>query len=639
MAEHIKYRYWVIIVIALIFCMNIKVIANIDSIKKLVEITKDKKTLLRLYNELSKSSLNEIDSNTIEIVKIQLNYAMKNGSDFDVAEAYNSWGMALKFSGDISGAVDKYFKEKGLREKLSDKSGLANVYKNLGESYRAIFDYNTSLDFLNKALAIFKEINNLKGISETLNRLGAVYNELSPLDMKKKAIVFAEESNTIAKKINNIDLQVSNLLTIGASYSFLGENEKGLQYFFEALKLIKNANEKFHISLILKDIGTIYYTLGDCDKAIKYGMQAYFLSEKYKIKVYQWLSADLLSATYEKLKNTDSAFKYFQISSNIKFNLYNEDKENAVHRVEAKFQNEKYERILDSQVRQKRMLYVIYTMISLFLLVIFVLIFWRYKALKKTHYILFNQNKIIERQKHELTELNATKDKFFSIIAHDLRGPIGTFKNILEQLLINFNNYQDIEKIESLSLLNNDSKKIMELLDDLLTWARTKSGKISYNPIEFDLKFIVDNIINLNLPTSSKKNIVLISEVDSNSICFADVNMVSTVLRNLLNNAIKFTGENGVISVSAKLNTDNDFFEISVADNGIGMTGEQISNLFKIDKTKSTAGTNNERGTGLGLILCKEFTEINGGTISVESKIKVGSTFKFTLPTHELQQS
>ena len=626
-----------IIVGVLIPGLNIDASTNIDSIKKVIETTKDKKTLLRLYNELSKTSINENDSRTIEIVKNQVNYALNNGSDFDIAEAYNSWGLALKLSGDISGAVDKYFKEKDLREKISDKTGLANVYKNLGESFRSIFDYNTSLDFLKKALDLFIEIDNIKGKAETLNRFGAVYNELSSLDMKKKAIDYANESNILAKKINNIDLQVSNLLTIGASYSFLGENEKGLKYFFEALNLINSANEKFHIALILKDIGTIYFTLKDYNKAIKYGMQAYSLSLKYNIRVYQWLSADLLSAVYEKLNIADSTLKYFQLTSEIKYNLYSEDKENAVHRVEAKFQNEKYEKNLESQIKQKRMFYVIYSVFSIFLIVIFFLVYSRYKALRKTHNILFNQNKIIESQKLELTELNATKDKFFSIIAHDLRGPIGTFKNILEQLLLNFNDFHENEKIESLTLLNNDSKKIMELLDDLLTWARTKSGKISFNPQEINLKFIIENIINLNMQTASKKNISLISVSNDNSNCFADVNMVSTILRNLIINAIKFTKEYGRIIIPTHIS--DDFIEISVKDDGVGMTDEQIDKLFKVDKTLSTPGTNNEKGTGLGLILCKEFTVINGGTISVESKIGIGSTFSFTLPLMKIDRN
>ncbi len=241
-----------------------------------------------------------------------------------------------------------------------------------------------------------------------------------------------------------------------------------------------------------------------------------------------------------------------------------------------------------------------------------------------------NLEKKVEQRTQELRELNATKDKFFSIIAHDLKNPFNTLMGFTELLLENLNDYNQEKLEEFISILHETSKQSYALLENLLEWSRSQTGRIQMNPEKIDLYELVEENINLLLNHASKKKIKLINEIASPSIVTADANMIRTVIRNLVSNAIKYTNENGIITASAS--QDNGSVKVSIADTGIGMIPENVEKLFRIDVNYSTKGTANETGTGLGLILCKEFINKNGGKIWVESEFGKGSRFKFTLP-------
>jgi signal transduction histidine kinase len=193
-----------------------------------------------------------------------------------------------------------------------------------------------------------------------------------------------------------------------------------------------------------------------------------------------------------------------------------------------------------------------------------------------------------------------------------------------------FEDFSPEELKEFLDEMNKSAKKLNSLLENLLQWSRSQTGRLQFNPDSFDLRDIVENSIMLLKMNADKKSIDLVSEVDDGSMVYADINMVDTVLRNLISNAIKFTPEEGRITISDRI--DGGFRIVSVSDNGMGISSEDIEKLFRIDVHHTTIGTSKEKGTGLGLILCKEFIEKNGGEISVESELGEGTTFHFSLP-------
>jgi two-component system sensor histidine kinase/response regulator len=241
-----------------------------------------------------------------------------------------------------------------------------------------------------------------------------------------------------------------------------------------------------------------------------------------------------------------------------------------------------------------------------------------------------NEQKIQEQNK-ELKELNATKDKLFSIIAHDLKSPFNSIMGFTELLIENIRTY-DIEKSEEfLTTINSASKQTLTLLENLLDWAKTQTGQIDFKPENQNLKPIIQAIVHILNSSAKIKNITLNGFQSDDIIAYADLNMLNTVLRNLVSNAIKFTDSGGKIDIYAV--SEKNLIEITVADNGVGMTEENMNKLFRIDTSITTTGTANERGSGIGLILCKEFVEKHGGKIWVESEVGKGSKFVFTLPT------
>ncbi|HEX7585162.1 MAG TPA: two-component regulator propeller domain-containing protein [Prolixibacteraceae bacterium] len=230
----------------------------------------------------------------------------------------------------------------------------------------------------------------------------------------------------------------------------------------------------------------------------------------------------------------------------------------------------------------------------------------------------------------ELHELNASKDKFFSIIAHDLKNPFNAiigFSEILKEEI----QASDLAAIEEYAgLINTSAVQTLRLLENLLEWANSQTGKIVFKPVPIKLNDLLNEEFSILNDMAIGKNIELKNSITDDLTIFADKNMIKTILRNLTSNAIKFTHKNGKVEVNALIN--NGHVEISVSDNGIGMTQEAMAKLFRIDANLSTYGTENEKGTGLGLILCKEFVDKHHGKIWVETKLGVGSQFKFTLP-------
>ncbi|MDA3861175.1 MAG: HAMP domain-containing sensor histidine kinase [Melioribacteraceae bacterium] len=239
----------------------------------------------------------------------------------------------------------------------------------------------------------------------------------------------------------------------------------------------------------------------------------------------------------------------------------------------------------------------------------------------------------LEESEENLKEANASKDKFFSIVAHDLKSPFVGLLGITEMLDTDYDEFDEKEKRELIRSLYDISKSTFELLEGLLEWARAKQGQMTFNPSAFNLFHVAASLSQLLRANTFKKEIMLHNLVDVNAMVYADRNMASTVLRNLLANAIKFTPQNGTIDINAQI--ENNLMKISVKDSGIGMTPENIKKLFRIDVNHTTLGTNSEKGTGLGLILCKELVEKHGTNIWAESKLGEGSVFVFTLPLKE----
>ena len=231
---------------------------------------------------------------------------------------------------------------------------------------------------------------------------------------------------------------------------------------------------------------------------------------------------------------------------------------------------------------------------------------------------------------NQLQETIRIKDKFFDIIAHDLKNPMNAVKSLLDDLLTNFSLFSSEELYEAQSQIQKSISILSQLVTNLLEWSRTQTGRTIFNPYNIDVYYIVNSSIDVNSFQAKLKDIKLINNVSANTTVYADSNMLYTIFRNIISNAIKYTPNKGTVTISAR-DLDN-YFEFNITDTGIGMNEKQISHLFSLEHIQSLPGTNQEKGTGLGLIISKEFIERNGGKIYVSSKVNEGTTFSFTIP-------
>lgn len=238
------------------------------------------------------------------------------------------------------------------------------------------------------------------------------------------------------------------------------------------------------------------------------------------------------------------------------------------------------------------------------------------------------EKKIEERTK-ELKEINDAKDRLFSILAHDLRNPLNSIIGLTDIIMTNYKDYDKNQLYEFISLINQSARNTSDLLENILEWAKTQMSKVDVKPDYYNLYEIVQETIENFKVSAGLKKINIKNIINNDTIFYGDKNMIKTVLRNLISNAIKFTNQNGQIIVGC--NDKNDILEVYVKDNGIGISSENLEKLFKYDNSITTYGTNYEKGIGIGLILCKDLIIKNYGNIYVDSKLGEGSTFYFTL--------
>ncbi len=408
-----------------------------------------------------------------------------------------------------------------------------------------------------------------------------------------------------------------------------------IEFTMESLNIYIEIGNKYGQAATYYDLGKIYQAVNDTSKAEEFVQKSLNIAKELELLGVQKQSHRLLSEIFASKEQYKKAYENHILYKEINDNIFNEKniKNLLALEFQHKFDKEKQEMELAQQnkdivraEKEKQQIIIRNAFIAGFILMsLLVLIVFRSFLLKRA------ANAEIEEKNEELRILNVTKDKFFSIIAHDLRSPFNSLLYLSNLLLEDFKTYDEKEFEEIIKIINDNTKSTYDLLENLLTWAYSQSGKIEYLPQNINIKDLTKNLFLLFEPIAQNKNIKLLDNTESNLLVYADQNTLNTILRNLIANALKFTEKNGTITISASETEKRNLVEISVTDTGIGIPKENLDALFRIDKNVTTLGTEKETGTGLGLLLCKEFVEMNGGNIWVESEIGKGSKFIFTI--------
>ncbi|MHC1702290.1 MAG: tetratricopeptide repeat protein [Tenuifilaceae bacterium] len=566
-------------------------------------------------------------------------------------EDYNNEGLLL-FGisnayyeiNDLNRSLEYAIKSANIQILHNIQTELGDTYNFIGYIHQSLRNYDLAEEYYLKSHEIYQKKNDIKGLSMTLNNLGIIYNINGD---NQKSLEYYSKSLEYAKKLNDNDGIATALNNIGMINVELGLIGKGLDSYFESLQHSKRLFNKTGYANTYNNIAAAYLKSNDLVKAEKnvyYALE--FARQLTDLTIIQE-SYQILAKIYSAKGLYSKAFEFLGLQLAYNDSLYNQERTRNILEMQTRFETEAKEKEIqllkkDNEIRQleveRHKSFQKYLLISSILLLILVAVIYFSLSIKRKTYKLISQknfeleiaNQKLKESEQTQRELNATKDKFFSIIAHDLKNPFNALLGFSELLEKNYDTYTKAEVKEYINVIYESSQSLFKLLDNLLQWSRTQTGTIIYHKEHFNLLQIVRQEIDLLQINADKKRINIKVLVDEKLTAFADKNIIATVVRNLLNNAIKFTNTSGIVEIWARETPDN--IEVSVTDSGIGIDSNDLSKLFQLNSSLSNKGTANEEGTGLGLLLCKEFIEKNGGKIWVTSSKGKGSTFFFTLP-------
>ena len=618
---------------------------KIDSLNNLLKNSTGTKKI-DILNELvtTYDTISYIKSLDYANLSLELTKKFKNKED--VSNALDRVGRIHFYLSNYDKSINYFIKALKIRKKTGNKKAIAKSYNNLGVTYLNLDKNNKALEYLQKAWDISEEIGYTELMNKLSNNLGIVYMKLANYE---KSLEYYQKALNNSVKTDDKKLQVACLNNIGMVYWYLEDYKKALEYYLNAIKMSKKLKYKWNISNCSRNIGEVYIKLHDYDNASLYLKNGLEIAEKIGSNHLIKDCYVTFSELYYAKGNYKKAYDYHKLYSEIKDSIFTEEIGKNIAKMEVKFQTVKKEneiKILKKEneinilkLNKNRIQRNFLIISSLLILLLVIVLYNRFLLKKKTNKQLQNAIKKISESEADLKELNATKNKLFTIISHDLKGPFSSLLGFSEILAQESDKYNKEKIIQFSNIINTSAHDLFNLVENLLQWSRCQSKNMKYYPEKINLKELVTDIFSVLQFNAKNKNITLNSKIHENTYVFADSNIVSIVIRNLVSNALKFTDNGGKIVVKTRqclVSTTsiekNNSIEISVIDTGIGISEENIDKLFKINTNYTTQGTSDEKGTGLGLIICKEFIEKSGGKIWVESKPGIGSTFKFTLP-------
>jgi signal transduction histidine kinase len=591
----------------------------------------------------------------------------------------NNIGNIYYFQNNYPSALEYHQKSLTIREELNNKEGIATSFNNIGDIYLKQKNYPLALEYFQKSLKIREEIKDKQGIATNLNNIGDIYKYQGNFPL---ALDYYHKSLQIKKEVGKKTALPYTLNGLAEVYRKEKNYEKSIEYAQEGLKIAQEIKALSEIKMLSETLYKTYKLRGDYAEALTYfelakqtgdslfniektksiaNLESRFLLDK-KEKEFALLAKDnelnkleaerqrnarliiekqaeadhlLALARQEKDKRKQDSLRV--LAQKVQLEAENLKAQEKLLLAETKTKQLEIWKQKETNAFQQKINYL--TLFSLVGVVLFAsFVFYSRVKLQASKHLIEQQKNAIEKQNtelkiqsQELDEANQSKDKLFAILGHDLRSPINSLEGILD--LINTGILTPQEFKDLAPQFHKNVKNMQMTLENLLQWAISQMQGLSASPSKVNLYELADKIVQLFTPTAHLKNLRLVLEISPELMVWADPNHVRLLFRNLINNAIKFTPDGGIIKVAA---TPKDkWIEISVIDNGVGMKEEVLAKLFKKNQGFTTYGTKGEKGTGLGLPLCQEIVHKNGGDIWATSSPGKGSSFCFSLPAYE----
>jgi signal transduction histidine kinase len=556
-------------------------------------------------------------------------FAEITGDSKIVGKSLDNIGTCHIVLGNNTEALSYFLKALKLWEKVDNNSGMANSLSNMARVYVSIGNHAKALDYINQSIAIQKGFSDVQTIIHSYLNAMSIYTAMGN---DSAAIAVCTHAIRLADSTGQRSEMTVMLADRGMAYFHAHEYDKA---FADYTKCLEPPLDKTAPSIIAQahiGLGEVWMARGNAKKSIPHLEIAYTIFSENEMYDQAGPAAEELGAAYTQVGDFEKALKYIKLGYTIKDRLFNEENTRQQQQLQFDYELEKKQNQIEllkkdkliAQGRSEMQRATLWGLLSGFTLVLIIAIQLYRGRQKEKH-----SKETIALQARNLEELNNFKDKIFSVLSHDLRGPINSISTTVD-LLDN-----DHLSLAEFAVLKPDMKKqlggLTFLLDNLLKWSKNYiTGVTAARPESVNLYKIAHENIALLQAQANEKSINVINNIPQSFTALGDPDQIDIVLRNLISNALKFTDVGGTITLSAT--TDDHSAQIHISDNGVGMTPEQIRNLFLTSTHASSFGTRGETGTGLGLLLCYEFIKANDGEIVVASEKNKGSTFTIKLP-------
>ena len=597
-----------------------------DSILNVIENQKlDQKALLESYFWLS--SYSTVPNDELKYGYILLNLATELKNDEYIIKAYHRIGVANRLKGNLTEAFRNLFE--GIKIALTYQEPefqiiLANLYTELATCYTLNNDSENAILYGIRNIEVLRRTNHQQQLALNLLNLGYDYYLIGDNQNALESYLEAEEI------LEDLDFELGIAYLIGNKalvYWKQRNIEQAKLDLVKAVNMLYKAEDYFAISDFYNQLSNIYLEENLLSEAESYANKALTMAKENGLKEQVRDAYNLLFMIAKKRNDYEEGVNFQTLYHAYKDSIHNQETADLLANLNAEVEINKKQAEVDLLLSQKKTNQLIITIGGIFIcvvlaLTIFIFIIYRSKLLI---------NKQLEEQTTSLIALNDTKDKFFSIISHDLRGPV----NVINGLI--FIVKKDLAKMDSGEMkvifehMEHSARQLVELLDTHLHWALQQRGQIPYKPVVMNLRDEIEAACEIFKEMCASKEISLDISGITNCHILADKNATSTIFRNLLNNAIKFTEVSGSIKIYAEEDQSSGYAIIHVEDNGIGITQDKITTLFD-KKTSASVGTLGETGIGLGLQLVQEFVQLNKGKITVQSEEGNGTVFSIYLP-------
>ncbi|MCC5936321.1 MAG: tetratricopeptide repeat protein [Lunatimonas sp.] len=551
--------------------------------------------------------------------------------------------------GYYSSSVEYYLRALRIKEENELTSELPSTLNNLGLLASVIGENERALAFFQRALQIREQLGQTENLESLLTNIALVYKGQKKYDEASKLLENLKEA---AEKSNNnylLSIVHHNLGQIAIAEE---DFPASIEHFKVSLELDREMEDYEGISADLVGLARAHLGMSNTNQAFPYLQEALYIAESNDIRLRQGEIHELISQVYELRNEGMQALHHYKLFKEFYVSAFNSDSLRVRKDLEERYKLEREEADFMQQQRERELarnnetarvvrngIIALLIMMTLALAVSVRSVKIHRKArlqvtkqkdeLERLYQETTAQKEKIETIAKNLEEVNKTKDKLFSIVSHDLRSPINSL-NSLMQYTLDENLSQD-EFLQVSHKLKHEVEHVHFTLLNLLQWAKTQMKGITTEPSEIQINDLITDNLDLYRPIAQSKLIHIDNQIPPQTTCWADKDQINLVIRNLLNNALKFTHKGGKVTIIREEDAPNSW-RFSVKDTGIGMDTDTLQKLFKPNFQNKRYGTAGEKGTGLGLILVKDFLEKNRGELSVESKLGVGSTFSFTLP-------